>query len=201
MIAMGTVQTVATQNVRSTMIGLITKKGKRMTVSILKYPSTADWMLCKKCALNTVGKVSMNLPTDEWKKKILEAEHSPIRTLEFCFRMEIPYWVSVHFVRHKFGVEHFVQSQRDDRAVNTIPRKDKPQGEMVSHIMYINAQELINMSHRRLCKQASPETRYVMNEIVRLVVEKCPEFEDVLVPMCVYRNGKCTEFNSCKKGS
>lgn len=169
-----------------------------MKVTMLKYPSNADWTLCKKCALNTVGKVSMSLPTDEWKKKILEAEHSPIRVLEFCFRLEIPYWVSVHFVRHKFGVEHFVQSQRDDRAVNAIPRKDKPQGEMVSHIMFINAQELINMSHKRLCKQASPETRYVMHEIVRCVLEKCPEFESVLVPNCTYRNGKCTEFNSCR---
>ena len=51
----------------------------------------------------------------ELKKKYLTSEHSPIRYLRFIIRMEIPYCNSVHFVRHKLGVEHFVQSQRNDR--------------------------------------------------------------------------------------
>lgn len=32
-----------------------------------------------------------------------------------------------------------------------------------------------------------------MQEIVRLVIEKCEYKKGVLVPLCVYRNGKCTE--------
>jgi hypothetical protein len=36
-----------------------------------------------------------------------------------------------------------------------------------------------------------------MQEIVRQVIEINPEFANVLVPLCVYRNGKCTEFNCC----
>ena len=97
-------------------------------------------------------------------------------------------------------VEHFVQSQRDDRQSNEpkIPRAEKPQGEMVSHIMYINAQELMFMARRRLCMQASPETRQVMKMIVEQVLETNPEFEDVLIPMCEYQ-GKCPEFTSCGK--
>lgn len=55
------------------------------------------------------------MPSDEWKRRILDAGHSPIRTLMFTVRMEIPYYVSVHFVRHKVGVEHYVRSQRNDR--------------------------------------------------------------------------------------
>jgi thymidylate synthase ThyX len=114
--------------------------------------------------------------------------------------MEIPYWVSVHFVRHHIGVNHYVQTQRDDRQKDLeISRNDKPQGEIVSHIMSINAQELIQMSHKRLCAQASKETRQVMKQIVELVIEKYPEFKEVLVPLCVYRNNKCTEMFPCPK--
>ena len=68
----------------------------KIKVEIIKYPTDEDWLFCKQCALNTIGKNSTKLPSDEWKAKILNAEHSPIRTLWFAFKMEIPYWVSVH---------------------------------------------------------------------------------------------------------
>lgn len=169
-----------------------------MNIEILKYPTEEDWLWCKTCTLNTVGlKNIKNGPTDEWKTKILEAEHSPIRELNFGIRMEIPYFVSVHLVRHHIGVNHYVQTQRDDRTKDKTPRAEKPQGAMVSHIMSINAQELIFLAHKRLCFQASKETREVVEEICKKVVEVCPEFKNVLVPLCYYRNGKCTEFNPC----
>jgi thymidylate synthase ThyX len=79
-----------------------------------------------------------------------------------------------------------------------VSREDKPQGETVSHIMSVNAQELINMSHKRLCKQASKETQQVMKMIVDEVVKVAPYMKDVLVPLCAYRNGKCTEMFSCR---
>lgn len=168
-------------------------------VELLKYPTEEDWKFCKECTLNTVGKKSLSAPTDEWKVKLLESEHSPIRTLWFAFRLEIPYWVSVHLVRHKIGVEHFVQSQRDDRTLSDISRADKPQGEMVSHVIYLNAQEFINIAHSRLCNQASEETRQVVKAMVTLALLHNPEFKSVLVPRCVYRNGKCTEMFPCGK--
>lgn len=165
-------------------------------VEMLKHPTNEDWLFCKQCTLNTIGKTSTTLPTQEWKEKLLIAEHSPIRTLWFAFKLQIPYFVSVHLVRHKYGIEHFVQSQRDDRTNSDIPRAQKPQGEMVSHIMYVNAQELMFMARRRLCMQASAETREVMKQIVDLVLETNPEFKNVLVPMCEYQDG-CPEFNPC----
>lgn len=167
-----------------------------MKVEILKYPTEADWMWCKTCTLNTVGKTSTKLPTDEWKKKLIESEHSPLRELWFGIKMEIPYWVSVHYVRHHIGVNHYVQTQRNDRQ-NKYDRNEAPQGEMVLHIMSVNLQELVFMSHKRLCYQASKETREVMEEIVRQVVGLYPELKSVLVPLCYYRNGLCTEFDGC----
>lgn len=168
-------------------------------VSVIKYPTDADWQWVKTCTLNTVGKTSTKAPTDEWKAKLIKSEHSPIRELWFGIKMEIPYWVSVHFVRHHIGVNHYVQTQRDDRTDDDTPRAEKPQGEMVSHIMSINAQELINMAHKRLCRQASKETREVMQAIVKEVIAKVPQMKDVLVPLCVYRGGRCTEFFPCKE--
>lgn len=165
-------------------------------VEILKHPTEEDWMWCKTCTLNTVGKVSAKLPTDEWKKKLIQAEHSPLRELWFGIRMTVPSYVSVHFVRHHIGVNHYVQSQRNDRQ-NNYDRTKAPQDAMVSHIMSVNAQELVFMAHKRLCGQADAYTRKVMQEIVRQVAEINPEFKDVLVPLCGYRNGKCTEFDCC----
>lgn len=165
---------------------------------MIKYPTDEDWLFCRQCTLNTIGKKTTKLPTDEWKVKLLRSEHSPIRTLWFAFRMEIPYWVSVHYCRHKFGVEHFVSTQRDDRhPEETISRADKPQGEIVSHTMVINAQELMHMTRKRLCNQASPETREVMKMIVDEVLKTNPEFKEFLVPACKYQGGVCHEFIPC----
>lgn len=169
-----------------------------MKVEILKHPTEEDWALCKQFALNTMGKNMITLPTDEWKVKILEAEHSPIRVLNFVIKMEIPSWVSVHYVRHNIGVLHCVQSQRNDRQ-NNYDRNKAPQDSPVSHMMYINAQELIHMAHKRLCRQASDETRQVMEVIVAEILKTNPEFKSVLVPLCAYRNGKCTEFYPCNR--
>ena len=165
-------------------------------VEILKFPTEEDWLLCKQCTLNTVGKNSTKLPSDEWKNKLLMSEHSPIRTLNFCIKMTVPYYVSVHFCRHFTGVTHFVHSQRNDRQDN-YDRTKAPQDAPVSHMMYVNAQELMFMARRRLCMQADPFTRKVMQKIVDLVLEVSPEFKNTFEPMCYYRGGRCTEFNCC----
>lgn len=166
-------------------------------VEILKYPTESDLKWVRTCTLNTVGKKSTKLPTDEWLKRLVESEHSPIRELWFGIKMEIPYWVAMHYRTHHIGVNHYIQTQRTDRT--GIDRNNLPQGELVSHIMSVNAQELIFMAHKRLCKQASKETREVMQEICRQVIQVAPYMKDVLVPLCAYRNGKCTEMFSCNK--
>lgn len=168
-----------------------------MRVTLLKYPTEKDLSWVKTCTLNTVGKTSLTAPSIDWVKRLVEAEHSPMRELWFGLRLEVPYWVSVHFVRHHIGVNHYVQTQRSDRT--NVDRNFKPQGETVSHILSVNAQELVFMAHKRLCKQASPETREVMQMIVEEVVKVAPYMKSVLVPLCAYRNGKCTEMFPCTK--
>ena len=52
---------------------------------------------------------------------------------------------------------------------------------------------------KRLCNQADPLMRYVANLIKKAVLETNPEFEGLLVPLCEYRNGMCTEMFPCEK--
>ena len=108
-------------------------------VEVLKHPTDEDWLWCKTCTLNTIGKKTTQMPTEEWKRKILAAEHSPIRELWFGIRMTVPYYISVHYCRHSIGVTHYVQSQRNDRQDN-YDRNAARQDAMVSHIMSLNAQ-------------------------------------------------------------
>lgn len=149
---------------------------KYFNVKLLKYPTQTDWEWCRTCCLNTIGKHPIKSPDSEWKQKLIASEHSPLRELWFGIKMDIPYWVSMHFCRHHIGVNHYIQSQRNDRQSN-YDRNLAPQNEMVSHIMSINAQELIFISHKRLCKQASEETQKIMKIICEKVIETNPEFK------------------------
>ena len=167
-----------------------------MKIEILKHPTDEDWLLCKKCTLVTVSKDSNKPATDEWKVKLLKANHSPTPTLQFCFRLtDIPYWLSLHLGRHVHATP-FVSTQRNDRQ-NKYERGKAPQEAPVTMCWYMNAEELITISHKRLCRQASKETREIVQEICNKVIEVNPEFKDLFVPNCVYRGGVCEEFNCC----
>ncbi len=134
-------------------------------------------------------------PSSKWKKRILLAEHSPVRKLLFSWKwINLPYWVSVHFVRHKYGIEHFVSTQRTDRT--GVDRTVQRQDAAVEHECFANAMEVMFISRRRLCAQASPETRAAWKLVVDEIAKTQPEVASCCVPECVYR-GFCPEFKSC----
>jgi len=171
---------------------------KTTPVEILRYPTDEDWERCKMLAMNTIGKQWSGVVSDKWKHQILLAGHSPIRTLMFTIKMEIPYYISTCFVRHKHGVEHYVSSQRNDRQ-NKYDRRKAPQDSVVTHIMDVNAQELMQIAHMRLCGQATEEMRKITQDICQEVIKTNPEFRNFLGPKCLAENGivKCNEFKSC----
>lgn len=40
-------------------------------------------------------------PSDDFKRRILRAEHSPIRSLIYCFKItNLKSWIATHFARH-----------------------------------------------------------------------------------------------------
>lgn len=126
-------------------------------------------------------------------RKLYDSEHSPIRTQVFWIEMiGIPSFVSTHFVRHKIGVEHFVMTNRDDRGGDKEANRNTP----VDHGMFINAQALINMSRKRLCKKAHAKATEVMQAIKEEIAKVDPDLENFMVPECLYRNG-CHELKTC----
>ena len=165
------------------------------SVEILSYPDDASWWHCKELALSTEGKTIKNPPDERWKRKALLSRHSIIRCLMFDIKLRIPYYVSVHFSRHKIGVEHFVTSQRNDRQSN-FDRLAARQDNMVTHRMVLNAEALMQMANMRLCNKADGATRKVMQKICLRVEELMPEFRGLLVPKCEWY-GFCNEFYPC----
>lgn len=169
-----------------------------MTVEILRHPEDADWARCYMLALGTEGKETGKVPALAWREKILQAEHSPIRTLMWTIRLkDVPYWVAMHLVRHKYGVEWYVQSQRNDRQ-SRYDRNKAPQEAPVMLTMDINAQALISISRKRLCYKAADETRRTWQVVCNAIVGQNAEMLRVLAPDCVYR-GKCREMQPCGK--
>lgn len=167
---------------------------RKPKIAWLRY--TDVWEEVKEAARTTIHKEgSGKTPSDSWKKTILLAEHSPIRLIHVKWKWsDLLRWVSDHFVRHKFGIEHFVSTQRTDRT--GINRDELKQSEPVSHQCDADAQSMINISRRRLCNQASPETREAWKATLEELRPKDPVLVSVCVPECIYR-GFCPEFEPC----
>ena len=133
-------------------------------------------------------------PSTEFKKKILISEHSPIRAISVKFRWaDIKYWVAMHWKTHHW--ESRVDSQRNDRQ-SRYDRNEAPQGALIDFYGDPNIQHTIDSWRKRLCRQASIETRHYAEDFKTALREVEPEWSDVLVPNCVYRCG-CPEPNNC----
>lgn len=164
-----------------------------MKVEILSYDF--DWISVRIGALRTIGLNSKEAPSNLWRRKILLSEHSPIRKLIINWVWkDLPYWVSTHMVRHSIGITHFVRTQRSDRT--GIDRNELSQGALVEHECVANVQALINISRKRLCYQASKETREAWEMLVGEIQKIDKDIAWALVPECLYRGG-CTEYKSC----
>ena len=158
--------------------------------------SRADWNEVLNACRTTVGKGgTTNQPSVRWRKNILLAEHSPIRKLQVSVKCyDVKSWVATHFARHHVGVEKYIQTQRTDRT--GVNRDELPQGALVTLELDLNGQAIINISRKRLCTQASPETRELWNLILEEIKKELPELYEVCVPECVYR-GFCPEMHGC----
>lgn len=169
---------------------------------ISRLEQVTSWRRVLNAARRTIGRKPIEKdPSDEWKGKMLLAEHSPIRLLEYDWSWDnVRQWVTAHLVRHHEGCEKFVHSQRGDRrkiledyGVQT--RDELPQGALNDMDMTANAQALINISRKRLCNCASKETREAWKQVKDAIAEIDPIMASKMVPECLYR-GFCPEFLS-----
>lgn len=169
-------------------------------IKITRMEQITTWQRVLNAARRTIGRKPLEKePTDSWKAKILLAEHSPIRLLEFDWTWEkIRQWVTAHLVRHHEGCEKFVHSQRGDRRELPCDRDRLPQGARNDMDMTANAQALISISRKRCCMCASKETREAWNQVKEEIAKENPILASKMVRECVYR-GFCPEWMSnCK---
>jgi hypothetical protein len=146
---------------------------------VIRVEQVTSWTRVLNAARRTIGKEPLTKePSDSWKAKMLLAEHSPIRLLEYDWSWsKIRQWVTAHLVRHHEGCEKFVHTQRGDRRAileeyNVDSRDELPQGALNSMDMTANAQALINISRKRLCNCASKETREAWKQVKKLLERK-----------------------------
>lgn len=154
-----------------------------------------DWELVKNCCRSTVKKTFTDgEPSDEFKRKLLISEHSPIRELVIKWKWEhIPYWLSTEWSRHKW--EKYITSQRNDRQKD-YDRNLAPQNAPVDFIGSANMQQLIDSFRKRLCFTATKEARKLALDFKAELAKTHPIEANVLVPHCVYR-GACSEMLNC----
>lgn len=176
------------------------------------------WSRALNAARRTIGKPPLNKePSDNWKKMVIMAEHSPIKLVEYLISFkDLRQWVGVHLLRHEH-ILPYIHSQRVDRRedidsltekVMSIIEEDVKsdesfnkrdylfQGEPNDQDFVVNAQTLINISRKRLCHCASKETREAWVAVKEAIKEFDPIMASFMVPNCIYR-GRCPEMNTC----
>ena len=176
------------------------------------------WSRALNAARRTIGKPPLNKePSDNWRKMVIMAEHSPIKLVEYLISFkDLRQWVGVYLLRHEHMLS-FIHSQRVDRredidslterVMSTIEEDVKSdesfnkrdylfQGEPNDKDFVVNAQTLINISRKRLCHCASKETREAWVAVKEAIKEFDPIMASFMVPNCIYR-GRCPEMNTC----
>ena len=176
------------------------------------------WSRALNAARRTIGKPPLNKePSDNWRKMVIMAEHSPIKLVEYLISFkDLRQWVGVHLLRHEH-ILPYIHSQRVDRRedidsltervmsiIEEDVKSDKSfnkrdylfQGEPNDQDFVVNAQTLINISRKRLCHCASKETREAWIAVKEAIKEFDPIMASFMVPNCIYR-GRCPEMNTC----
>ena len=176
------------------------------------------WSRALNAARRTIGKPPLNKePSDNWRKMVIMAEHSPIKLVEYLISFkDLRQWVGVHLLRHEHMLP-FIHSQRVDRRedidsltervmsiIEEDVKSDKSfnkrdylfQGEPNDQDFVVNAQTLINISRKRLCHCASKETREAWVAVKEAIKEFDPIMASFMVPNCIYRS-RCPEMNTC----
>lgn len=188
---------------------------KQLSVEVVQETS---WNRALNAARRTAGKEPIKKePSAEWKRMSLFAEHSQIKLVEYRISFKnLRQWVGVHLLRHEHTLP-FIHSQREDRNKAVAKQTEKVmqilkadaeqyldwrardfmlQGERNEQDFYVNAQTLINISRKRLCSCASPETRQAWTLVKKAITEQDPDMGAMMVPNCIYR-GRCPERESC----
>jgi len=98
-------------------------------------------------------------------------------------------------VRHVHA-QPFVSTSRPDIDGKQIPREEQKKIDPVNMRLFLNAQEIINISKVRLCNKAESVTRNIWKNVIEELSKIEPELAAACVPNCIYK-GFCPEIKSC----
>jgi hypothetical protein len=164
-------------------------------VKILNYD--VNWLEIKDACMQTISKEAKGEPPKEWRRKLLICQHSPIRRGVIKWKMDVPFYVHAHMVRHGIGTNFFVATSRSDRT-EIKDRSERKQTDIISMQMDANIQALINISAKRLCLCSDQQTIKYWKAVLEAIKEYDEDIYWACVPQCV-RCGSCVEpFGKCE---
>ena len=170
---------------------VLSADGVQVTVEELTLVAAIN----RAAASTRADQAACSAPAWRWYR----SEHSPIRARWLWVMLQgVPSYVSVHLVRHKIGVEHFVQTSRED--LSGADPREVHRLTPVNHTMTANAQALLTMARDRLCYAADKRTVRVYRAVRDAVGQVDPALARYMVPECSYRNGICPHFRQCAPG-
>jgi hypothetical protein len=168
-----------------------------MQVEFISFPDDRDWLKVRNNALFTQRKSTEKPPTSLMKTRLLASEHSPIYDLWYTWQfIDLPYWIAMHLRTHHIECHHYISTQRND-IYGAYDRRKAPQDSLVNHRISANAMEIMTISRKRLCTNASLETRQTWQMFLDVLKDVTPELYNLCVKPCVYRSGICSEYKQC----
>ena len=163
-----------------------------MNIEITKIKQTEDM-------LKEVMRHCWGVESKMNKSRLFACNDSILEIPEYYAVCTAPRSVAAQLRTHekKHGMYFWMATGRPDR-------EDKADGEYsreqpVNFVMKLTARAIKEISHYRMCAKAELPTRIFM-QLFQTELEKVePELAKQMMPLCQYRGGICTEFNSCRK--
>lgn len=120
---------------------------------------------------------------------------------EYLALCEIPRSVAMQLETHKKKHRFYswMSSARPD--LPSTLQGEYSRDQIVRFAMVFTVRGIIDISHYRMCNKAEMPTRDFMRLLRRAMNEIDPDVASLMMPMCAYRNGLCTELRSCKNPS
>ena len=163
-----------------------------MKVEIIKIEQS-DEML-RRVMLHCWGvKSKMN------KGKLFACNDSILEIPEYYAFCTAPRSVAMQMETHKKKNRFYLWmgTARTDR--NDAIKGEYSREQLVPFAMVFTARAIKEISHYRLCKKAEQPTREFLRVLQAELIGIEPELAMQMMPLCEYRGGICTEFNSCRK--
>lgn len=163
-----------------------------MQIEIIKIEQTDEmlWKTMEHC---------WGVKSKKNKGRIFACNDSMLEIPEYWVFCKAPRSVAAQLRTHekKHGMYFWMGTGRPDRK-DCVPGEYSRE-QIVPFVMKLTARAIKEISHYRMCQKAEYPTRAFMQRFKLELSEIEPELAKEMVPLCVYRGGICTEFNSCKE--